>query len=94
MTEEFNLSEKRCTNFREDFVGRKDENAWFLEREVKEFIKHLKEEIWKISLKTASGRNRLPSSVLVEVEETIDKLVGDKLKWKNKKLKYFVQKKK
>jgi len=51
---------------------------YYAEKDVKQHIQNaqgrLKEGVSKISLKTASGRNRLPSIVLVETEEIIDKI--------------------
>jgi len=41
---------------------------------VDEFSKRLNEEIKNIDLKTALGRNRLPSVILVEVENNINKI--------------------
>ena len=54
-----------------------------------DYNEKLKEELDKINIKTASGRNRLPSLVLGEVSEIIDKLSGLKeeenwLKWERK----------
>ena len=62
MTKEFNLSKK------ETFMTN-DEILWKKEKDVKEFIKRLKEECFSIK----GGRQR------VLLENDIDKLAGDKL---------------
>ena len=45
-----------------------------MKNKLKEFTEELKGELDKINIKTASGRNRLPSLVLGEVSEKIDNL--------------------
>jgi len=75
---EFNLSEriKLAKN-------QEPNETWYHEaiiiEDVKEFIKRLKANIYKIDGKTALGRNRLPGIMMVEFEAIIDNLAGEKL---------------
>lgn len=49
-----------------------------VELKVSEFIKELKEGLFDINLKSASGRNRLPSIILGELEVKIKELAEKK----------------
>ena len=72
MTDKFVLSEKE--HYDSDEFG-----EVYIKEDVKEFIKKIKEDIWKIDLKTASLENRLPSIVLSEVQDIINHLAGKTL---------------
>jgi len=50
---------------------------WYVSEEiVKQKFREILDEIWKINLKTASGRDRLPSIILTEVETIIKQKAG------------------
>lgn len=73
------LSENRCTNFREDIVGKKDENAWFLERDVKQSIQDfLKEELELLSrlyLKEITWAEFVDTRITLAKQKFGDKLI-------------------
>ena len=73
MTKEFNLSEKRKELF-EDF-NVPEEFREIIEKQDKEFIKLLKQEIW-----IAEDLSENLMSMGVRINEALDKLAGDKLR--------------
>jgi hypothetical protein len=90
---EFNLSDKRATNFREEILGKEDEHAFYLEKDVKEAFRRLKEEKKQMikdfdyfCSKCNFAKSHLDSLSIVFMNNLflgkyidIDKIAGDKL---------------
>ena len=55
-------------------LEKKIKNLKQFQKEIKELQEELKEKLWDIPLKTTLGSNCLPSIILVEVENKIDKI--------------------